>query len=406
MAEKKVYLYKARLANGTYVEGTVKSENESLVIEDFNKRNIAILEIQEQSLLNRDLNLFSKGIKPREVSQFMRQLATLTDAAIPLTRCLDVLKDQATNPSMREILTQVRSDIDVGSNLASALAKHPKAFTPLTIAMVRAGEAGGFLTPDVLENISVNLEQEISLKQQIRAALTYPVVVMSLIFLIVTGLLIFVVPSFAKTFNDLGAPLPVPTQILISLSNSMTQGPGLIVMAAVIGSIFYLYRRYKWNPKFRRVWEPIKYKMPVFGKLAKKTIIARFARNFSSLIDSGLPIMQVLDVVGETSGSIIIEDALKDVKKHVAIGEMISPQLRKYPIFPSLLTEMLSVGEEAGEIANMLEKIAISYDEEVKATAEALTSLIEPLLVVTLGIVVGGILVSLYLPMFSVYSAM
>lgn len=405
MADKKNFVYKARMANGTFVEGTIKADNQQIVIDDFTKRNIVILEIQEQSALNRDIQIFPKRVKQKEVAQFMRQLATLTDAAIPLTRALDVLKEQATNPTFKEVLSKIRADIDVGLTLATALAKHPKVFTPITISMVRAGEAGGFLTPDVMLSIANNLESDIQLKQGIRSAMTYPVLVAGMVVLIVIGLILFVVPQFAKTFNDLGAPLPVPTKILIGISDALTKGPGLIIFAAMVALIIYLWKRYQFNPKFRRVFEPIKFKMPVFGKLSKKVIMGRFARNFGALIDAGLPIMQIMDVVGETSGSIMVEDAMKDARKYVSVGELISPQLRRHPIFPDLLVEMLSVGEEAGEMPIMLSKIADSYDYEVKTTTDALTSLLEPLLIAFLGVMVGGILIALYLPMFSVYTA-
>lgn len=392
------------MANGTFVEGTIKAENQQQVIDDFTKRNIVVLEIQEQSALNRDIQLF-KRVKPKEVAQFMRQLATLTDAAIPLTRSLDVLRDQSTNPTFKEVISKVRTDIDTGLTLATAMSKHPKVFTPITISMVKAGEAGGFLTPDVMLSIANNMESDIKLKQGIRSAMTYPLLVAGMVVLIVVGLILFVVPQFAKTFNDLGAELPAPTKVLIFLSNSLTQGPGLIVFAILVGVLIYLWKKYKFNSKFRRVYEPIKFKMPVFGKLNKKVIMGRFARNFGALIDAGLPIMQVMDVVGETSGSIMVEDAMKDARKYVSVGELISPQLKRHPIFPDLLVEMLSVGEEAGEMPTMLSKIAESYDYEVETTTEALTSLLEPLLIAFLGVMVGGILIALYLPMFSVYTA-
>lgn len=405
MAEKRNFQYKARMSNGTFVEGSIKAENEQIILDDFAKRNIVVLEIQEQSALSRDVQILPKRVKPKEVAQFMRQLATLTDAAIPLTRSLDVLRDQTTNSTFKSVLSKVREDIDTGLTLATALAKHPKVFTPLTVSMVRAGEAGGFLTPDVMLSIANNMEADIQLKQGIRSAMTYPVLVAAMVVLIVIGLIIFVVPQFAKTFNDLGTALPLPTQILVNISNSATQGPGLILLGIVVGTIIYLWKRYQWNPKFRRIYEPIKFKMPVFGKLSRKVIMGRFARNFGALIDAGLPIMQVMDVVGETSGSVMVEDAMKDARKYVSVGELISPQLQRHSIFPSLLVEMLAVGEEAGEMPLMLSKIADSYDYEVKTTTEALTSLLEPLLIAFLGVMVGGILVALYLPMFSVYSA-
>jgi type IV pilus assembly protein PilC len=403
MPEKKNFNYKARMSDGRFVEGSIKADSEESVINDFIRRNIVLLEIKEESLLNKDIQLFKKGVSQKEIAQLMRQLATMTDAAIPLTRCLDVLKDQASNPTLKEVLGKVRADIEVGSTLANALAKHEKVFKPITVAMVKAGEAGGFLTPDVLLAIATNLEKEIHLRNKIKSALTYPGIVVILILLIVTALLIFVVPQFTANFANAGQALPLPTQILVAVSGIL-QGPSIVFPIALVVAGIYFFKKYQWKPEFRRVWEPIKFRIPVFGKLQKKTIIARFSRNFSSLLDAGLPIMQILEVVGATSASILIEDALKDVRKYVSVGELISPQLKKHTIFPQLLVEMLSVGEESGEMPAILLKIAESYDYEVEAMSDALSSLLEPLLVAFMGVVVGGILIALYLPMFEQYN--
>lgn len=403
MADKKTFTYKARLPNGKFVEGSIKAENKELVAQNFVEKNIILLEIQEQSLLSKDVQIIPPKVKSKEVASMMRQLATMTDAGIPLVRCLDVIRDQNKNPTFKEVISAIKSDIGAGLSLANAMAKHPKAFSPLIVAMIRAGEAGGFLTPDVLIRIAKNLEADIKIKSKIKSALIYPGVVLSMILLIVTFLLIFVVPGFVENFERSGTELPIPTQILIGVS-SIVRGPGLILLAGMVFGITYFIRKNQWNQAYRRAWEPIKYKLPVFGKLFKKVVIARFARNFGSLIDAGLPIIQVIDVVGSTSGSIIIEDALQEAKKYVGVGELISPQLRKHDIFPEILVEMLSVGEEAGEISNMLERIAETYDYEVESMADALTSLLEPLLVVILGVVVGGMLLALYLPMFMVYT--
>lgn len=402
MSDKRVFNYKARMPDGRFVEGSIKAETEESVVNDFIRRNIVLLEIQEESLLTRDIQIFKKRVKQKEVAQLMRQLATMTDAAIPLTRCLDVLRDQATNPSMKEVLGKLRADIEVGSTLANAMAKHPEVFKPISIAMVRAGEAGGFLTPDVLLGIADNLESEIKIRDKIKSAMTYPLVVLTMISVIVTALLVFVVPQFVEIFKNQGVEVPAITQLLITASTILT-GPGIVLpIATLIGTVL-LIRRYSGEPAFRLRWEPIKFRLPVFGKLFKKITIARFARNFASLLEAGLPIMQVLDVVGKTSGSLLVENALQDVKRYVGVGEFISPQLRKHDIFPSLLVEMLAVGEESGEMPTMLAKISESYQYEVEAMSDALTSLLEPLLIVVMGLIVGGILIGIYLPMFSSY---
>ena len=393
--------YKASLPDGRYIEGTIKAASKEAVSEDFARRGVMLLEISEQSFLTRDID-FKKKVKQKDVAQFMRQLATMTDAGIPITRCLDVLRDQAANPTLQQAIGKIRADVDGGMNLGDALEVHPTIFKPVSIAMVKAGEAGGFLTPDVLVSIADNLEGEIKLRTEIKSAMTYPVIVMSLILAIVTGLVIFVVPRFALTFEELGSELPAPTVALLALSDALTGWGAIPIVASIFGAIF-AFKKYQWNPTFRKYFEPIKYKFPVFGKLSQKIIISRFARNFAALLEAGLPIMQILDVVGSTAGSEQINTALKEVKGRVATGEYMAPQLRNHKIFPTLLVEMLAVGEESGEMPSMLEKIAEAYEYEAEAMTKALSSLIEPLLLAAMGIIVGGILVALYLPMFSVY---
>lgn len=404
MSQKRNFNYKARMPDGRFVEGSIKAETEEAVASDFIRRNIVLLEIQEQSLLTRDIQLFKKRVKQKEVAQLMRQLATMTDAAIPLTRSLDVLRDQATNPTMQSVLSKVRADVETGSTLANAIAKHPNVFKPISVAMVKAGEAGGFLTPDVMLGIADNLESEIKIRDKIKSALTYPIVVLIMISIIVTGLMIFIVPQFTTIFANQGTELPFITQVLVNISNGL-QGFGILVPLALVAAAIYFINKYKDVPDFRRKWEPIKFKLPVFGKLAKKITITRFSRNFGSLLEAGLPIIQIMDVVGKTSGSIMVEDALQDVKRYVSVGETISPQLKKHSIFPSLLVEMLSVGEEAGEMPVMLSKISESYQYEVESMSDALTSLLEPILIVVMGVVVGTILIAIYLPMFSSYGS-
>lgn len=404
MADGKTpYIYKASMPDGKYVEGTIKAVSKEAVAQEFSKRGVFLLEISEQSILTRDID-FQKKVKQKEVAQFMRQLATMTDAGIPITRCLDVLKDQAASPGMKDALGKIRADIDSGSTLGNALEKHPDVFKPVPIAMVRAGEAGGFLTPDVLVSISNNLESEIKLKAKIKSAMTYPGIVMTLIMLIVTGLVLFVVPQFAQTFTELGSELPQATKILLAVSEYF-RSFWAVTFIGFVGLIVFLLRKYNQTPEFRKIYEPIKFKFPVFGKLSQKIIIARFARNFAALLTAGLPILQILDVVGNTSGSYQISEALKEVRRRVSVGEYMSPQLREFKIFPALLVEMLAVGEEAGEMPSMLIKIAEAYEYEAEAMTDALSSLIEPLLIAVMGVIVGGILIALYLPMFSVYGA-
>lgn len=392
--------YEARTSNGQFVEGKVKAESNKAVAAYLVQRGYVPLEIREQSGLQKEISFGSKRVKPKLVAGFMRQFATLNGAGIPISRALDVLKEQTTHPTFKQTLTTVRKDIDSGSSLGNAMAKHPTVFTPLSTAMIRAGEAGGFLT-ETLVNVAENLEAEVKLRGKIKSAMTYPVAVLILAAVLVTAMLLFIVPIFAGLFNSLGGNLPLPTQILVGASNVIKIGG--IPIAIAIGVFIWWWNRNKHKEKIRRFVDPIKIKMPIFGKLVQRITIARFTRNFGSLLQAGLPVMQVLDIVGSTSGSTILEDALQDVKKGVSQGELIAPQLAKHPIFPKMLVEMLAIGEDAGEIPLMMERIATSYDEEVETMTDSLSSLMEPLMLMVLGGVIGSMVIAMYMPIFSIY---
>jgi type IV pilus assembly protein PilC len=397
----KTFNYKARSAQGRFFEGKTKAASETAVSDFLVTKGLIPLEVKEQSGLNRDLSFGAKRVKPKEVAGFMRQFATMTGAAIPITRALETLRNQQSNPTFKLALGKIAQDIEVGSTFGDAIAKHPTIFTPLTISMIRAGESGGFLT-SVLKQVSENLEAEVKLAAKIKSAMTYPVAILILAFVLVTVMLIFVVPVFATLFHGLGGALPVPTQILVNLSWFIKYLGWLVVVIVVVLRI--VWQKNKHKVAVREFFDPIKLKIPIFGNLTKKLAAARFARNFGSLLDAGLPVMQVLDIVGATSGSIVIEHALDDVKRSVSMGELIAPQLRKHPIFPQMLVEMMAVGEDAGEIPEMMLNIATAYDEEVETMTDSLSSLLEPVMLMFLGTVVGGVVIALYLPIFDIYN--
>lgn len=398
----KEFNYKVKTKDGRFVEGKTKAQNADAVTTYLVGKGFIPLEVKEQSGLNRDLSFGEKRVKPKEVAEFMRQFATMVGAAIPLTRALSTMRNTQRNPTFKSALGKVVADIDVGSNFADAIAKHPTIFTPLTISMIRAGEQGGFLT-EVLEQVSDNLDAEVKLRAKIKSAMTYPVAIFILAIIIVVAMLLFIVPIFADLFASLDSALPIPTQILVLVSNFLKIGIVPLVILVVAGIVWWRKNSHKQN--IREFVDPLKLKLPVFGQLVRKLSIARFARNFGSLMEAGLPIMQVLDIVGSTSGSTVIEKALEDVKHSVSIGEELAPQLKKHPIFPEMVTEMVAVGEEAGEIPQMMLKIAEDYDNQVDTMTEQLASLIEPVMLVFLGIIVGSVVVSLYLPIFSIYDA-
>lgn len=395
-----VFKYEARNAAGAFVDGKIKAESNKAVAAFLVAKGYLPLDIREQSGLQKDLSFGPKRVKQGVVANFMRQFATLNGAGIPISRGIDVLKDQAINPTFKQTLIAVRKDIETGSTLGNAMSKHPIVFTPLSVSMIKAGEAGGFLT-ETLGQVADNLEADVKLKSRIKSAMTYPVAVLILAGILVTAMLLFIVPIFADMFATLGGDLPIATQILVKASAFVKFGG---VPTAVAISIFMVWwNKNKHREGIRRFIDPLKMKLPVFGKLNQKITIARFTRNFGSLLGAGLPVMQVLDIVGATSGSTVLEDALIDVKKGVSQGELIAPQLAKHSIFPRMLVEMLSVGEDAGEIPLMMEKIAVSYDDEVETITDSLAALMEPIMLMFLGGVVGAMVIAMYMPIFSIY---
>jgi type IV pilus assembly protein PilC len=296
-------------------------------------------------------------------------------------------------------MTEVRDDVEEGAALSDALAQHPNDFPPIMINMVRAGETGGFLE-GALASIATNFEKEVKLRSTIKSAMTYPVVVLVMSLVAVFVMLTFIVPIFQKMFESLGGSLPVPTQILVNLSQSMIWlGP---VLAVLIIAFWIWWRNTKNTPRMRRIVDPWKFRIPVFGRLFKRIAIARFTRNFGSMLGAGVPILQALRIVGETSGNWVIENALVNVADSVRQGESIAVPLAKESVFPPMVTQMVSVGEDAGSLELMLEKFAVLFDLEVEAMTVALTSLIEPLLVAFLGVVVGSMVIALYLPIFNI----
>lgn len=400
MAETQQFKYEARnQSTSKFVEGTIKAANKAAVAEYLVNNGYIPLNIAPLTALQKDIKIGSKTVKPKIVAQFMRQFATLNNAGIPITKALDVLRDQAQNPNFKATLAAIRKDIDTGATLANAMSKHPIVFTPLSVSMIRAGEAGGFLT-ETLVTVAESMEADVKLRSKIKSAMTYPIAVLALAAILVVAMLLFIIPIFSGLFESLGGELPVATQLLVDASAFIQVGG--IPLALVIAGIIFWWNRNKHKENIRRFVDPIKIKIPIFGKLSQKIIIARFTQNFGALLGAGLPVMQVMDIVGSTSGSTVLEDALEEAKKGVAQGELIAPQLAKHKIFPQMLTEMMAVGEDAGEIPLMMEKISKTYNEEVDTMTESLTSLMEPLMLIVLGAVVGGMVIAMYLPIFSI----
>jgi type IV pilus assembly protein PilC len=397
------FQYKVKDKTGKVVEGSLEAENAQLVVGKLREMGYVPIEIQQAGGggLKRELKIpgFTDRVKLKDVAVFSRQFATMINSGLSLLRSLYILAEQTENKALGEIINQVRLDVEKGSSLSAALAKHPKAFNRLYISMVRAGEIGGVLD-SVLLRLADTIEKQVELRRKVKSAMTYPVVVAVLVLLIVTAMLLFVIPMFEDLYKELGGKLPAPTQLLINISKLCRKLWWLIIggeIAAVFG-----FRKWINSENGRQRWDALKLKMPIFGGLVRKTALARFGRTLSALVRSGVPILESLDIVAETSGNWVVAQAVRDTQAAVKRGDPLSRKLEDHPVFPPMVVQMMAVGEETGALDEMLDKIADFYDQEVEATVDALTSLIEPLLIVVMGICVGGMVIALYMPMFNI----
>jgi type IV pilus assembly protein PilC len=329
-----------------------------------------------------------------------RQFATMINSGLSLLRALTILEEQTQNKELGRILGEVRADVETGTALSTAMGKHPKAFPPLMVNMTRAGEVGGFLDT-VLLQVAANYEAEVKLRSKIKSAMTYPVVVFVMAILATIGMLLFIVPTFGEMFADLGGELPAPTRLLMAASDFLKVAilplVGLFIAATVA------YAKVKHKESVRGVVDPLKLKVPIFGKLFQKIALSRFTRNLGTLLKAGVPILQSLDIVADTSGNIVVARAVRDVQESVRRGETLAGPLANHDVFPPMVVQMLSVGEDTGAMDSMLHKISEFYDQEVEATTESLTALIEPLMIAVLGGIVGSMIIALYMPIFSVF---
>jgi type IV pilus assembly protein PilC len=341
-------------------------------------------------------------VKTKELVIFTRQFATMIDAGLPLVQCLDILASQQENKEFKRVLGEVKSSVEGGSTFADALKKHPKVFDNLFVNLVAAGEVGGILDT-ILNRLSNFMEKAEKLKGKIKGALTYPIAVIIIALLVVSGLLIWIVPVFEDMFAGFGQALPAPTQLVVSLSNAL-QNSWYIILGVIAGTIVGLRQAYK-TERGRLIMDGIFLKLPVFGDLLRKTAVARFTRTLGTMLSSGVPILEALEIVAKTAGNVVIENSVMKARKSLSEGKTLAEPLAETKVFPGMVTQMIAVGEATGAMDTMLSKIADFYEDEVDAAVEALTSLIEPLLMAFLGVVVGGLVIALYLPIFSIAGA-
>jgi len=400
----KSYEYAVRDRTGKVVKGRIDASNQAAVANRLRTMGVAPISITEVQVsgLKREIKIpgLSDRIALKDLAIMARQLATMISAGLSLLRALAILAEQTENPALAKVLGQVRSDVESGSALSASLAKHKNVFPPLMVNMIKAGEVGGFLD-QVLLSIAANFEAEVKLRGKIKSAMTYPIVVFVIAVLAVIGMLLFIVPVFANMFRDLGGELPFMTQILVTMSDILKVGILPLIVAVV--AFMAWWGKNKNNPGVRDKVDPLKLKAPVFGALTQKIAISRFTRNFGTMIHAGVPILQALDIVAATSGNVVIERAVRAVQESVRTGQSLSGPLAQHPVFPPMVVQMMAVGEDTGALDSMLGKIADFYDQEVEATTEALTSIIEPLMIAVLGAIVGFMVIALYMPIFGIF---
>src|SRR4051794_24488411 len=404
MAATMTFQYSVRDKAGKLVSGSLEAESETAVVTRLKSMGYAPVSISNQSAgLKKELKIpgfGGKKIKLKDLAVMSRQFATMINSGLSLLRALTILSEQTQNPGLAKVLVEVRNDVETGSSLSAGLAKHPDAFPPLMVNMVKAGEVGGFLDA-VLLQLATNYEAEVKLRGKIKAAMTYPTVVFVMAILAVTGMLLFIVPVFADLFKQLGGTLPAPTRLLVFMSKSLKLLMPFVIVGLIAGVI--TWRKIKHKEQVRNVVDPIKLKVPVFGELFKKVALSRFARNLGTMMHSGVPILQSLEIVSDTTGNIVLTRAIRDVQESVRSGEALTAPLKTHAVFPPMVVQMMAVGEDTGALDNMLHKISEFYDQEVEATTEALTALIEPLMIAFLGGIVGSMIVALYMPIFKIF---
>lgn len=402
---QKTYAYRARQPGGKLVRGSLSVQTEALAVMKLNGMGLMPIQVLEKgtgSGLNADISFGGGHVGLQPLAIATRQLATITAAGVPLLRALSVVGEQTEHPKLRSLLGEVARDVEQGKSFSDALDQH-REFPLLLVSMIRAGEAGGFLDTS-LSAIADTYEKEAKLRQTIKSAMTYPIAVLCIAALAVVAMLLFIVPVFKKMFESLGSKLPLPTQFLVDLSNQMFW---LLPLIAVLGfgSTFW-WRANKDKDGVRRIVHPILLKIPVFGSLLAKIAIARFARNLANMTSAGVPLLRALTIVGQSSGNWVLEQVAARLAESVRTGNSLAAPLAAEKLFPGMVVQMVSVGEESGSIDTMLARVADFYDTEIDATAEALTSLIEPMLITVLGVVIGGMVIALYMPIFSIASAL
>jgi type IV pilus assembly protein PilC len=395
------FVFKAMDATGARAAGEVDAESRQSVADQLKARGLIVLDIEAKGG-SKELSLgFGNKVKPADLTIMTRQLSTMVSSGMTILRSLYVLEAQTESKPLTDVLVRVRKDVEAGLPLSDALARHPKTFSPLFVAMTRAGETGGLLESSLLR-IADQLEAEDSLRRQVKSAMMYPAVVLAFAFIVLVGLVVFIVPVFVGVFTQFGGDLPSITKITVALSNVMTQR-WYVLIAVGVGTVWG-FRQWKSSHKGRGQWDAFRLRIPFkIGDIVQKISLARWSRTLSALVTAGVPLLQALDITAKTAGNRVVENAMADVIESVKRGGTIAGPLKATPVFPGMVTHMVGVGEETGALDQMLSKIADFYEDQVNASVKSLTSILEPVMLVVVGGIVGFIVISMYLPLFKVY---
>jgi type IV pilus assembly protein PilC len=393
-----VFAYSGRTRQGQSVNGEMEASNAEAVVATLRKQQIITTSVRPKP---KDIEItipgFGGKVSEKEVAIFTRQFSTMIDAGLPLVQCLEILASQQDNKTFQKVLIRIRQDVEGGATLAAALKKEPKTFGELYANMVEAGETGGILDT-ILNRLAAYIEKAITLKKRVKTAMIYPSTIVAVAVVVVTFLLVFVIPTFKTMFEGFGATLPLPTRIVLGLSNLVRQY-FILGVAGMIGAVVGLRYYYK-TPAGRKRIDTLLLKAPVFGILLRKVAVAKFTRTLGTLISSGVAILDGLEITARTAGNKVVEEAIMKTRVSIAAGKTIAAPLKETTVFPPMVVQMIAVGEQTGALDSMLAKIADFYDEEVDTAVANLTSLLEPLLMVFLGVIIGGVVIAMYLPIF------
>lgn len=399
------YSWQGKERGGNVKKGEMEAANEAMVRAQLRRQGIIVSRVKERGK-GMDININIPGMQPKVTTKdlvvFTRQFATMIDAGLPLIQCLDILSNQQENVTFKKILLTIKEDVEAGSTFADALRKHPKAFDELFVNLVAAGEVGGILDT-ILNRLASYIEKSMKLKKQVKSAMTYPTTIIGIATVVIGVILVFVIPAFEKMFADFGGALPMPTQIVINLSDFI-QNYIILIIGGFFLSVF-LFKKFYASKRGREIVDALALKAPIFGPLIRKVAVAKFTRTLGTMVSSGVPILDGLDIVAKTAGNRTIEKAIIQVRKSISEGNTIADPLVKSGVFPPMVCQMISVGEQAGSIDTMLNKIADFYDDEVDDAVGNLTAMMEPLLMLFLGTTVGGLVIAMYLPIFKLAGA-